>query len=82
METPQEKQPVRWKPDNVESGRPIRDNMDVERVTLEWNTGREEEGRLRTPGRDARDSYGDESQKAQKIEDRQKGRHSSGATAE
>ena len=46
METPQEKQPVRWQPDNVESGRPIRYNMDVEGVTLEWNTGREEEGRL------------------------------------
>jgi hypothetical protein len=50
METPQVKQPVRWQSDNVESGRPIRDNMDVEGVTLEWNTG----------------SYGDESQKAQK----------------
>jgi hypothetical protein len=46
METPQEKEPVRWQTDNVESGRPIRDNMDVEGVTLEWNTGREEEGRL------------------------------------
>jgi len=45
METSQEKQPVRWQPDNVESGRPIRDNMDIEGVTLEWNTGREE-GRL------------------------------------
>jgi hypothetical protein len=33
-------------------------------------------------GRNARDSYGDESQKAQKIEDQQKGRHSSGAMAE
>jgi hypothetical protein len=49
METPQEKQPVRWQPDNVESGRSIRDNMDVEGVTLEWNTGREEEGRLPPP---------------------------------
>ena len=46
METPQEKQPVRWQPDNMYSGRPIRDNMDVEGVTLDWNTGREEEGRL------------------------------------
>ena len=46
METPQEKQPVRWQPDNVESGRPIRNNMDVEGVTLEWNTDRKEEGRL------------------------------------
>ena len=53
METPQEKQPVRWQPDNVESGRSIRDNMDLEGVTLEWNTGREEEGRLppRTGGK-------------------------------
>jgi len=45
MEAPQETQPVRCQPDNMESGRPIRDNMDVEGVTLEWNTSREE-GRL------------------------------------
>ena len=81
METPQEKQPVRWKSDNEESGRPFRDNIVVEGVNLEWNIGGEKEDRV-PPGRDARDSYGDESQKAQKIEDRQKGRHPCGATAE
>jgi hypothetical protein len=49
METPEEKQPVRWQPDNVESGWPVRDNMDVEGVILEWNIGVEEEGRLPPP---------------------------------
>ena len=34
------------------------------------------------PGRDARDSYGDQSQKAPKTEDRHTGRHASGETAE
>jgi hypothetical protein len=46
METPQEKQSVKWQHDYVEGGRPIRDNTNVEGVTLEWNTGREEEVRL------------------------------------
>ena len=51
METPQEKQPVRWQPDNEESGRPIGDNMNVKTVTVEWNVGGEEEGRLTSPPR-------------------------------
>jgi len=39
MVTPQEQQPVRRQPGNEESGRPIRDNMDVERGILELSTG-------------------------------------------
>ena len=46
METPQEKEPVRWKSDNEESGRPFRDNIVVEGVNLEWNIGGEKEDRL------------------------------------
>jgi hypothetical protein len=46
METPQVQKPVRWHPGNEESGRPIRDNMDVEGVSLEWNIGEEKEDRL------------------------------------
>jgi len=46
METPQEQQPVRRQSGNEESGRPIRDNMDVEGGTLEWSRGGKEEGRL------------------------------------
>ena len=46
METPQEQQPVMRQPGNEESGRLTRDNMDVEGCTLEWSTGRKEEGRL------------------------------------
>jgi len=33
-------------PGNDESGRPIRDNMDVEGGTLEWSLGGKTEGRL------------------------------------
>jgi len=44
METPQEQQPVRRQPDSEESGRPIRDNVDVEGGTLEWSIGGKEEG--------------------------------------
>jgi hypothetical protein len=71
METHQEEQPMRWQPGNEDRGRPISDNMDVEGVNYEWNIGGEEEGRP-PPGRDAKDSYCDVSQKAPKIEDRQK----------
>jgi len=46
METSQEQQPVTRQPGNEEYGRPIRDNMDVEGVTLEWTIGGTEEGRL------------------------------------
>ena len=46
METSQEQQPVRRQPDNEECGRPVRDNMDVEGVTLEWSIGGKEEVRL------------------------------------
>jgi len=46
METCHEQQPVRRQPGNEENGRPIRDNMDVEGVTLEWSIGVIEEGRL------------------------------------
>jgi len=37
METPQEQQPG-----NEESGRPIRNNTDVEGGTLQWSTGGKE----------------------------------------
>jgi len=46
METSQEQQPVRQQPGNEENGRPIRDNMDVEGVTLDCSIGGTEEGRL------------------------------------
>jgi len=82
MDTPQEQQPVRRQPGKKESGRPNRDNMDAEGGTLEWSTGGKEEGRLAPPGRDAKDGYGNQPPKAQNIEERQKGLHSSGATAE
>jgi len=72
MVTPQEKQLVRWKPDNGEIGRPIRDNMYVEEVTLEWNIGGEEQGRLPPQNGMQESDNGVESQKAQKTEDRQK----------
>jgi hypothetical protein len=42
MEIPQEKQKWRWQPGNEESGQHIRDNMEVEGVTLECNIGRED----------------------------------------
>jgi len=45
METPLEQQPVRRQPGNEKSGRPIRDNVDLEGSTLEWSTGGKEEGR-------------------------------------
>jgi len=46
METSHEQQPVRRQPGNEENGRLIRDNMDVEVVTLKWTIGGTEEGRL------------------------------------
>jgi len=45
METPQEQQPARRQPGKEESGRPIRDKLDMEGVILEWCTGGKE-GRL------------------------------------
>jgi len=46
MEKSRGQQPVRRQPGNEENGRPIRDNMDVEGVTLERSTGGTDEGRL------------------------------------
>ena len=81
MEAPQVQQTVRRKPGNEESGRPVRDKVDVEGSTLEWSKCGKEEGRQVTRNGIKKDSYGDQSQNALKIEDRQTGRHSSGATA-
>jgi len=78
MEKPQERQPVRRQPGNEENGRPIRDNMDVEGGTLEWSTGGKEEGRLALRVGMQKTATAT----SPKIEDRQTGRHSSGATAE
>ena len=80
METPQEQQPVRRQPGDEESGRPIRDKMDVEGGALDWIFSRERRRSSSAHGRDEKDIYGDSPLKAPKIEDRLRGRPS-GATA-
>ena len=44
LETSEEQQPVMRQPGNEENGRPTRDKMDVEGVTLLWSIGGTEEG--------------------------------------
>ena len=80
METPKVQQRVRRKPGNEESGRPIRDNMDVEGGALDWIFRRERRRSSSAHGRDEKDIYGDSPLKAPNIEERQRGRPS-GATA-
>jgi len=63
METPQEQQPVRRQPGNEKSGRPIRDNMDMEGALRSGvKAGKERSSSV--SGGDAKDNYDDQSQKA------------------
>ena len=82
METSQEQQPVMRQPSNEENGRPIGGNMDAEGVTLEWSIGGTEEGRLAPQDGMQETATATSPKRPPKIEDRQKGRKSSGATVE